>query len=115
MYLPDKTIPHTFVLETTRVQGLGVPNRWLWEPILPEEIHNLQVLAPLDRYSDESIGSLFFTRKHQQIKNKTTMRHSDCYSCGYFREETRPDGSTRNYCNDRDCTVDPFEPDCNYD
>ena len=34
---------------------------------------------------------------------------SNCYRCGYFREEKRPDGSIRNYCNDRDCTVDPYD------
>lgn len=43
------------------------------------------------------------------------MHYTSCYRCGYFREEKRPDGSTRNYCNDRDCTVDPCEPECNYE
>ena len=42
------------------------------------------------------------------------MRRS-CLSCGYFRKETRKDGSVRNYCSDRDCTVEPYEPECNYD
>ena len=42
------------------------------------------------------------------------MRRSSCKSCGYFREEVRSDGSIRNYCNDRDCTVDPDDPECNY-
>lgn len=42
------------------------------------------------------------------------MRNS-CFSCGYYREEKREDGSIRHYCNDRDCTVDPCEPECNYD
>ena len=37
------------------------------------------------------------------------MHYSNCYHCGYF-----PDGSIRNYCNDRDCTVDPYDPECNY-
>lgn len=43
------------------------------------------------------------------------MNCSNCYHCGYFREKTRSDGSIRNYCNDRDCTVDPFAPECRYD
>ena len=43
------------------------------------------------------------------------MHHTSCYRCGYFREEKKSDGSVRNYCNDRDCTVDPCEPECNYD
>ena len=43
------------------------------------------------------------------------MHYSNCYHCGYFREEPQPDGSIRNYCNDRDCTVDPYDPECNYD
>ena len=34
-----------------------------------------------------------------------------CYHCGYYRKEE--DGS--DYCNDLDCTVDPFDPECNYD
>ena len=38
------------------------------------------------------------------------MKNS-CFYCGYFRKEK--DG--RNYCNDRDCTVDPHDPECNYD
>lgn len=42
------------------------------------------------------------------------MRNS-CFSCGYYREEKREDGSIRHYCNDKDCTVDPCEPECNYD
>ena len=41
------------------------------------------------------------------------MKNS-CFSCGYFKKETRSDGSIRYYCNDSDCTVDPFEPECNY-
>ena len=39
------------------------------------------------------------------------MKNS-CYCCGYFRELKRADGSIRNYCNERDCTVDPYEPEC---
>lgn len=40
---------------------------------------------------------------------------SNCYNCGYFRKLKRADGSIRNYCNDKDCTVDPIDPECNYD
>ena len=40
---------------------------------------------------------------------------SNCFNCGYFKKEKRQDGTIRNYCNDRDCTVDPYEPDCNED
>ena len=40
------------------------------------------------------------------------MRCTDCHRCGYFMEEKREDGSIRNYCNDLDCTVDPYEPPC---
>ena len=40
---------------------------------------------------------------------------SNCYRCGWFKELQRKDGSTRPYCNDRDCTVDPYDPECNYD
>ncbi len=42
------------------------------------------------------------------------MRRGCCYSCGYFKEEKRKDDSIRNYCNDLDCTVDPYDPECNY-
>ena len=40
---------------------------------------------------------------------------SNCFRCGYFKKEKRNDGSARNYCNDLDCTVDPFDPACNYE
>lgn len=40
---------------------------------------------------------------------------NNCYRCGYFRKLKRADGSIRNYCNDKDCTVDPTDPECNYD
>lgn len=43
------------------------------------------------------------------------MRYSSCYKCGYFRELKRSDGKIRKYYNDRDCTVDPLDPECNYD
>ena len=33
------------------------------------------------------------------------MKNS-CKGCGYYRD---------GYCADRDCEVDPFEPECNYD
>ena len=42
-------------------------------------------------------------------------RRSNCYNCGYFREEPQEDGTVRNYCHDKDCTVDPYDPECNYD
>ena len=38
-----------------------------------------------------------------------------CYYCGYFRKLQRTNGSIRCYCEDRDCTVDPNDPECNYD
>lgn len=41
------------------------------------------------------------------------MRRSNCFYCGYCRKEKRSDNSIRYYCNDRDCTVDPYEPACN--
>ena len=41
--------------------------------------------------------------------------YSNCYNCGYFRKLKRADGSIRNYCDDKDCTVDPTDPECNYD
>ena len=43
------------------------------------------------------------------------MGYSNCYRCGYFRKEKKPNGSIRSYCDDRDCTVDPNDPACNYD
>lgn len=36
---------------------------------------------------------------------------SNCFRCGYLKEEKR-NGETVYYCNDRDCIVDPNEPDC---
>ena len=39
---------------------------------------------------------------------------SNCFHCEYYRDEHRDDGSIRHYCNDLDCTIDPFEPECNY-
>lgn len=40
------------------------------------------------------------------------MGYSNCCYCGYYHKEKRSDGSIRHYCNDRDCTVDPYEPEC---
>lgn len=37
------------------------------------------------------------------------MRNS-CHSCGYCKKE-----GDRYYCSDRDCHVDPHDPECNYD
>lgn len=39
------------------------------------------------------------------------MKNS-CYNCGYFREFKRPDGSI---LKDKDCAVDPYDPECNYE
>lgn len=33
-----------------------------------------------------------------------------CKGCGYLQIE-----GTHYYCNDRDCKVDLFDPECNYD
>lgn len=42
------------------------------------------------------------------------MKNS-CYNCGYFKKLKESDGTRRNYCNDLDCTVDPTDPECNYE
>lgn len=42
------------------------------------------------------------------------MHRGSCYSCGYFKEEKCKGKTVRNYCNDLDCTVDPYDPECNY-
>lgn len=35
--------------------------------------------------------------------------------CGYLKkEETHKAGAIRYYCDDMDCTVDPYDPECNY-
>ena len=39
------------------------------------------------------------------------MRTTNCFGCGYLQKEE----DARYYCNDRDCRVDPYEPECNYD
>lgn len=41
--------------------------------------------------------------------------YHNCYNCGYLKEEPQEDGSTRYYCNDKDCYVIPYDPECNYD
>ena len=38
----------------------------------------------------------------------------NCFCCGYFKKLKRSNGTIRNYCDDRDCTVDPYDPECNY-
>ena len=43
------------------------------------------------------------------------MRKGSCFYCGYLKEIKLPNGGTRYYCSDKDCTVDPNDPDCNYD
>jgi hypothetical protein len=42
------------------------------------------------------------------------MHRGSCYGCTYFREEKCGGGTVRPYCNDKDCTVDPYDPECNY-
>ena len=42
------------------------------------------------------------------------MYRNSCYGCSYYKKETRINGSIRHYCNDKDCTVDPYDPECNY-
>lgn len=42
------------------------------------------------------------------------MSRNNCYTCGYFQRYRNPDGKIREYCNDLDCTVDPYDPACNY-
>lgn len=34
------------------------------------------------------------------------MKNS-CYGCSYYKDE-------EHYCNDRDCMIDPYDPECNY-
>ena len=40
---------------------------------------------------------------------------TNCFYCGWYKEIKQADGSIRHYCNDRDCTVDPCEPECQYE
>lgn len=35
---------------------------------------------------------------------------TNCFGCGYLQKEE----DACYYCNDRDCRVDPYEPECNY-
>lgn len=42
------------------------------------------------------------------------MKVKSCFGCGYhkiMKDARRP----YHYCEDRDCRVDPHEPECNYD
>ena len=43
------------------------------------------------------------------------MRMKNCFGCGYHRLEKDKNGIPYHYCNDRDCRIDPHEPECNYD
>jgi hypothetical protein len=40
--------------------------------------------------------------------------YTNCHHCGYFKEEKRKNGTIRPYCNNLDCTVDPYDPECRY-
>ena len=40
---------------------------------------------------------------------------NSCFNCPYYRKLRRDNGTFRNYCEDKDCTVDPYDPECNYD
>lgn len=42
------------------------------------------------------------------------MKRGYCYGCSYFQELDYT-GKEWNYCSDKDCRVDPTEPDCNFD
>ena len=43
------------------------------------------------------------------------MRMRNCFGCGYHKMEKDSKGISYHYCSDRDCRVDPHEPECNYD
>ncbi len=43
------------------------------------------------------------------------MKMRNCFGCGYHRIMKDSKGNSYHYCNDRDCEVDPHEPECNYD
>ena len=43
-----------------------------------------------------------------------SMKRTSCYRCGYLKKGHTKNGKTYYYCEDRDCTVDPDEPECNY-
>lgn len=43
------------------------------------------------------------------------MRKTSCFNCPYYKQLKKDNGELRNYCADKDCTVDPYEPECNYD
>lgn len=38
----------------------------------------------------------------------------NCYNCSYFRD-LKEKLEAKGYCEDRDCTVDPLDPECQYD
>ena len=40
------------------------------------------------------------------------MRRGYCHGCSYCKLIPESDFV---YCEDKDCKVDPYEPDCNYD
>lgn len=42
------------------------------------------------------------------------MKMSNCFGCGYHRVKMAGN-IPYHYCADRDCRVDPHEPECNYD
>lgn len=39
------------------------------------------------------------------------MKRKQCFNCSYVTV-VKVGKMKRYYCNDRDCTVDPFEPEC---
>lgn len=41
------------------------------------------------------------------------MKRNSCYTCGYCKKEEWS-GEVQYYCNDRDCIIDPTDPDCNW-
>lgn len=43
------------------------------------------------------------------------MKIRNCFGCGYHKLEKDSKGTPYHYCSDRDCRVDPHEPECNYD
>ena len=65
------------------------------------------------------IGIIIFIVLNVVLGIVLTFHFRKCPYCGkrmsYQYKRTEPDGSIRNYCNDRDCTVDPCEPECNYE
>lgn len=39
----------------------------------------------------------------------------NCFGCGYHKVLKDNKCRPYHYCSDRDCRVDPHEPECNYD